>query len=414
MKQRRYPNRIIQTATAIYALSLFAGISQVWAEEITLTTFYPSPKGVYEQLETTGETSLATDGESFVGIGTDSPAAELDIRHDNPDDENDNRQTTVHLSSNDQHQVAINLFTKGEPVSKNLSGQTGIKAWHMVAKGNDRQTQNTDPNDERNHLKFSFYDGDADSPGFINTMSLGPGKVGIKRLHPEYELDVNGSLGIGDSSQSFGSAEILSQTPPNPYSALTTFRSGNTPDSGTAKHAFYFRTRDESGDTTTRKTVPDVFIDGQLTAAENVVLTSTGHTMQQTGFVTGTYTGNGTSNRVVNLGFQPRFVKIWSQSLGSGFINASVFEKTAEMPGGFAVYSFSEHAHQSVPGGSPTRNEDTIGRTFTYYFDVSLNITSDGFQVSGTDNTASVSGYFETNGLAPDDSGLQYFYIAYR
>ncbi|MCA9397126.1 MAG: hypothetical protein KC649_08125, partial [Candidatus Omnitrophica bacterium] len=114
------------------------------------------------------------------------------------------------------------------------------------------------------------------------------------------------------------------------------------------------------------------------------------------------------------LGFQPRFVKIWSQSLGSGFINASVFEKTPEMPGGFAVYSFSEHAHQSVAGGSPTRKEDTIGRTFTYYFDVSLSITSDGFQVSGTDNSASASGYFETNGLAPDDSGLQYFYIAYR
>ena len=48
------------------------------AEEITLTTYYPAPYGVYEELTTTGNTYLATDSGN-VGIGTVNPQLDLDI-----------------------------------------------------------------------------------------------------------------------------------------------------------------------------------------------------------------------------------------------------------------------------------------------------------------------------------------------
>jgi len=48
------------------------------AEEITLTTYYPSPRGVYQELRTTNNTYLAIDG-GDVGIGTTNPQAKLDV-----------------------------------------------------------------------------------------------------------------------------------------------------------------------------------------------------------------------------------------------------------------------------------------------------------------------------------------------
>jgi hypothetical protein len=44
------------------------------AEEITMSTYYPSPRGVYNELRTVGSAFLATQGGS-VGIGTATPAA---------------------------------------------------------------------------------------------------------------------------------------------------------------------------------------------------------------------------------------------------------------------------------------------------------------------------------------------------
>ena len=63
-------------AVSILALASYA----VHAEEVTISTYYPSPYGSYENLDTTGNTNLATvDG--AVGIGTTSPSAgsKLDV-----------------------------------------------------------------------------------------------------------------------------------------------------------------------------------------------------------------------------------------------------------------------------------------------------------------------------------------------
>ncbi len=56
----------------LFCVFLF-GVSVI-AEEITLTTYYPAPYGAYEELNTTGNTYLATTSGKAVGIGTTAPA----------------------------------------------------------------------------------------------------------------------------------------------------------------------------------------------------------------------------------------------------------------------------------------------------------------------------------------------------
>ncbi len=58
---------------------LFVGtMAYAVAENLTLTTYYPSPRGMYKELRTTDNTYLATTA-GRVGIGTTSPAYALDV-----------------------------------------------------------------------------------------------------------------------------------------------------------------------------------------------------------------------------------------------------------------------------------------------------------------------------------------------
>lgn len=63
---------------ALAAILILVTGTYALAENITLTTYYPSPRGVYLGLRTTGRTVLAVGGGS-VGIGTAAPAAKLDV-----------------------------------------------------------------------------------------------------------------------------------------------------------------------------------------------------------------------------------------------------------------------------------------------------------------------------------------------
>ena len=60
------------------ALLLAAAPAHIASENVTLSTYYPSPSGVYTQMITTGRTLLARDGGN-VGIGTPTPAVKLDV-----------------------------------------------------------------------------------------------------------------------------------------------------------------------------------------------------------------------------------------------------------------------------------------------------------------------------------------------
>ncbi|MBI3322039.1 MAG: hypothetical protein HYZ91_07225 [Candidatus Omnitrophica bacterium] len=63
----------------LLGISLLQIAGAVFAEDVTITTYYPSPRGVYNQLRTIGQTTLAEQGGN-VGIGTTAPGATLDVQ----------------------------------------------------------------------------------------------------------------------------------------------------------------------------------------------------------------------------------------------------------------------------------------------------------------------------------------------
>ncbi|MBI4375673.1 MAG: hypothetical protein HY549_04395 [Elusimicrobia bacterium] len=69
-----------QNALWAFALVFFA-FEHTASENVTLSTYYPAPSGVYTQIITTGRSILARDGQN-VGIGTSSPATKLEVNGD--------------------------------------------------------------------------------------------------------------------------------------------------------------------------------------------------------------------------------------------------------------------------------------------------------------------------------------------
>lgn len=64
--------------TLILATGVFAYLA--WAEEITFSTYYSAPGGVYKGLTTTQDTYLATESGN-VGIGTEDPKTKLEVNN---------------------------------------------------------------------------------------------------------------------------------------------------------------------------------------------------------------------------------------------------------------------------------------------------------------------------------------------
>ena len=62
----------------ILAGFLVGGPVRALAEDITITTYYPSPRGIYQELRTTDNTYLAYLA-GRVGIGMMNPATKLSI-----------------------------------------------------------------------------------------------------------------------------------------------------------------------------------------------------------------------------------------------------------------------------------------------------------------------------------------------
>lgn len=71
-----YEPRALRPWLAAALLLLSAG--ELGSENVTLTTYYPAPSGMYTQMVVTGKTILARDG-NRVGIGTDTPQEKLDL-----------------------------------------------------------------------------------------------------------------------------------------------------------------------------------------------------------------------------------------------------------------------------------------------------------------------------------------------
>ncbi|MBI3505210.1 MAG: hypothetical protein HY059_10230 [Proteobacteria bacterium] len=68
-----------QLKAALAAVLLLGGAMRLASESMTLTTYYPSPAGIYKNLTSTHQTVLARDGGN-VGIGTSAPGATLEVK----------------------------------------------------------------------------------------------------------------------------------------------------------------------------------------------------------------------------------------------------------------------------------------------------------------------------------------------
>ena len=74
----RHFSRFEKCLTLLLLGGLGIGVRLAQAEDLTITTYYPSPRGVYQELRTTNNAFLATQG-GAVGIGTTNPAGILEV-----------------------------------------------------------------------------------------------------------------------------------------------------------------------------------------------------------------------------------------------------------------------------------------------------------------------------------------------
>jgi hypothetical protein len=151
---------------------LISAAPELASESVTLTTYYPAPSGVYTNLITTGNTFLARDGVTQVGIGTPAPTAKLHIISDQ---------------------------SAGQPIPLKIQGNGSIM-FGIDNVGAARFAINNDVGPLLN-----FYGSDV---GWFNFMSVNnagtrvtsfnAGSVGINTTTPTQKLDVNGAIATVD------------------------------------------------------------------------------------------------------------------------------------------------------------------------------------------------------------------------
>jgi hypothetical protein len=153
----------------VFVLSFFSVL--VFAEDITITTYYPSPYGVYNQLTTTGTTLLATTSGN-VGIGTTTPGYPL----------------MVYKAVTGDVQVQIANGTKNLYI-----GAQWINNIPSLGTNDATSLGLVTNNGERIHIDSS-------------------GSIGIATTSPGATLEVNGKVKIDDLTQAGGGASVLTSS----------------------------------------------------------------------------------------------------------------------------------------------------------------------------------------------------------
>ncbi|OGX46675.1 MAG: hypothetical protein A3G38_00735 [Omnitrophica WOR_2 bacterium RIFCSPLOWO2_12_FULL_51_8] len=142
----------------------FLPISLLAQETLTITTYYPSPYGSYNELSTSGNTYLATTAAGRVGIGTTSPGSPLSVY------KTDGYNSTAPL---------VNLT--------NLDGSVGQGNVLYLRGGADEAT--------------SYLLNATDSNGISKLWVGGAGKVGIGTASPVVKLHVRSGTGNASGQQ---------------------------------------------------------------------------------------------------------------------------------------------------------------------------------------------------------------------
>ncbi len=149
------------------------------AEDLTLSTYYPSPRGVYQELRTTNDTFLAMQTGN-VGIGTTTPAAKLDVA----------------MTSGTTPGMAIHGVTGQTAPFFQLTDSSGVTLMFLDSTGKLMVGRKTST---RNQLDV---DGSA---------AIGSGYAGLQTA-PSDGLIVQGRVGIGTPNPSSSALLDLSST----------------------------------------------------------------------------------------------------------------------------------------------------------------------------------------------------------
>ena len=180
------------------------------AEELTVTTYYPSPRGVYKELRTTDDALLALEG-GAVGIGTANPGSKLSVDGGATIGAAYDLLTAPANGLLVQGTVGIGTTSPNASALLDLSSTSqGLLPPRMTTAQRDAivtppaglMLYNTTTG------QTEFYDGSAWIPALLWARSpddpdaifnTNPGNVGIGITNPGQKLHIVGNIGFGTS-----------------------------------------------------------------------------------------------------------------------------------------------------------------------------------------------------------------------
>lgn len=154
--------RLLRPWLALGVLLLAA--ADLGSENVTLTTYYPAPSGIYTRMITTGNAYLARDT-GRVGIGTADPYGPLHVRGSG---QTLNLQTSASGATTD-----VQFYDAGDP--------SGSYKWDLTYRGTA----------SANDLQLFK---NAGAGGAVMTWQYGTGRVGVGNSSPGATLDVTGTV----------------------------------------------------------------------------------------------------------------------------------------------------------------------------------------------------------------------------
>jgi hypothetical protein len=174
-------------ARAVLTAMILGAAWWAYAETLTMTTYYPSPSGVYRSLVSTAQTLLARDGGN-VGVGTTNPQARLDV----------NGNSTLRGAVNTGGPIELNSTNAGNRYAYiDFHGDDAYTDYGLrLIRWNGGANTNSDIRHRgAGSLVLSGDDGGQVllySAGRLGLSVNSAGSVGVNTQWPWFKFDVNG------------------------------------------------------------------------------------------------------------------------------------------------------------------------------------------------------------------------------